>query len=56
MISEEEDRIMVQTPGPAAEQDVFLLIFKGLVDKAEQRLQENCPDLAKIVREMERGR
>ncbi len=39
-----------------AKQDVFFVIFKEMVDDARQRLQESCPDLARMVKEAECGR
>lgn len=41
---------------PEAKVDVLLWIFKGMVDDATQRLQESCPDLARMVKEVQCGR
>jgi hypothetical protein len=39
-----------------ARQDVFLVVFKEMVDDATQRLKQSCPELARMVREAECGR
>ena len=43
-------------PSAKAREDVFLMLFKEMVEDATAQLKEACPHLARIVEEQRCGR
>lgn len=51
-----EPVFQMNEPTAETKTEIFLFLFKQMVDDATNRLQESCPDLAAMVKEAECGR